>query len=158
MTNDFSPIPGAGGFQVSNPSTSDLTTVCASLEVFNLTSISALREKSLKLTGYLEERLLALMKKSGGFKIITPTDPKERGAQLSVQLDGGLLEGVMAALVEGGVIVDERMPDVIRVAPAPIYNNYTDVWAFMDVFEKALGVAREGKGGSGGEIEKVVTN
>jgi kynureninase len=163
MTNDFSPIPGAGGFQVSNPSTNDLTTVCASLEVFNLTSIAELRKKSLGLTAYLEQRLLALQKKSGGFKIITPSNPEERGAQLSVQLEEGLLEGVMAELVRGGVIVDERMPDVIRVAPAPIYNNAVDVWRFMDEFEKALGVVREGRdggkgNGGGGEVEKVVTN
>ncbi|OBT62645.1 kynureninase [Pseudogymnoascus sp. 23342-1-I1] len=161
MANDFSPIPGAGGFQVSNPSTSDLTTVCASLEVFNLTSISALRAKSVKLTAYLEELLLALQKKAGGFKIITPSDPEERGAQLSVQLEEGLLEVVMRELEKGGVIVDERMPDVIRVAPAPIYNNAVDVWRFMGVFEKALQVARgekDGNGGEVGEVEKVVTN
>ncbi|KFY35361.1 hypothetical protein V495_08024, partial [Pseudogymnoascus sp. VKM F-4514 (FW-929)] len=159
MANDYSPIPGAGGFQVSNPSTSDLTTVCASLEVFNLTTIGELRKKSLGLTAYLEELLLALMKKSGGFKIITPSNPEERGAQLSVQLEEGLLEVVMEELVRGSVIVDERMPDVIRVAPAPIYNNAVDVWRFMDVFEKALQTAREGKkGGSGREVEKVLTN
>lgn len=161
MANDFSPIPGAGGFQVSNPSTSDLTTVCASLEVFNLTTISALRAKSLKLTAYLEELLLALQKKSGGFKIITPSNPEERGAQLSVQLDEGLLGVVMRELEAGGVIVDERMPDVIRVAPAPIYNNAMDVWKFLGVFDRALGVARGEKGkngGNGGEVEKVVTN
>lgn len=164
MTNDFSPIPGAGGFQVSNPSTSDLTTVCASLEVFNLTSIAALRAKSLKLTGYLEERLLSLQSRTGGFKIITPSNPEERGAQLSVQLDEGLLEVVMRELERGGVIVDERMPDVIRVAPAPIYNNAVDVWRFMEAFEGALGVARgEKDGGKGvngvdGAVEKVVTN
>ncbi|OAF58140.2 Kynureninase (L-kynurenine hydrolase) [Pseudogymnoascus destructans] len=138
MSNDFSPIPGAGGFQVSNPSTNDLTTVCASLEVFNLTTIAELREKSLGLTAYLEERLLALQKRSGGFKIITPSSPEERGAQLSVQLEEGFLEGVMEELIKGGVIVDERMPDVIRVAPAPIYNNAVDVWIFMDVFEKVV--------------------
>ncbi|OBT78342.1 kynureninase [Pseudogymnoascus sp. 05NY08] len=163
MANDFSPIPGAGGFQVSNPSTNDLTTVCASLEVFNLTSIAELRKKSLGLTAYLEQRLLALQKKSGGFKIITPSNPSERGAQLSVQLEAGLLGGVMEELERAGVIVDERMPDVIRVAPAPIYNNAVDVWRFMDIFEKALTTVREGKGGGngegeGGEVEKVVTN
>jgi kynureninase len=150
MDNKFQPIPGAGGFQVSNPSTNDLTVVGASLEVFNLTTMATLREKSLKLTAYLEERLVALQEQGGQFKIITPRDPAQRGAQLSLQLEEGLLHGVMHELQSHGVIVDERMPDVIRVAPAPIYNNWVDVWRFMEVFAEALKVAKAGKDGSDG--------
>jgi len=79
------------------------------------------------------------------FTILTPKDPKERGAQISVRLDEGLLETVMEVLEEEGVVVDERRPDVVRVAPAPLYNSYVDVWNFMTAFEKALTIAKEKK-------------
>jgi len=148
MDNKFIPISGAGGFQLSNPSALDITSVSASLDVFGLTSMDALREKSLKLTGYLEELLL---RKNGEgkklYSIITPKDPHQRGAQLSVLLEEGLLDAVMVVFEREGVVVDERKPDVIRVAPAPLYNNFTDVWDFVKVLERALVVAQEAKKG-----------
>lgn len=142
MTNQFEPVPGAAGFQVSNPSVADSTAVRASLDIFKQTSISALREKSLELTQYLQDMLDALaaeQDKSIGrcFGIITPRNPAERGAQLSVLLKPGLLDSVMENLEEAGVVVDERKPDVIRVAPAPLYNTFTDVFNFVEVFSEA---------------------
>lgn len=148
MTNRFQPIPGAAGFQVSNPSVADSTAVRASLDIFKQISMSELREKSLKVTKYLEDMLDLLAKeqdKSFGccFSIITPRAPAERGAQLSVLLSPGLLDSVMDSLEEASVVVDERRPDVIRVAPAPLYNSYSDVFKFIQVFKQACRRATE---------------
>jgi len=145
MANTFEPINGAGGFQLSNPSVADTTALRASLDVFKSTSMEALRERSLKLTGALEEGLKQSLA-SEYYSIITPADPAQRGAQLSVQLNPGLLEAVLLRLEEEGVVVDERKPDVIRVAPAPLYNTFEDVEAFVQIFGKAcLDAAAEGK-------------
>ncbi|KAF2729034.1 kynureninase [Polyplosphaeria fusca] len=138
MENVFDPIPGASGFQLSNPSALDMTSVAASLDVFSLTSIEALREKSMRITAYLEARLLAWP--GGGFppyKIISPSRAEERGAQLSVLLNPGMLDAVLEHIEAEGVVVDERKPDVIRVAPAPLYNSYWDVHRFIDIFFEA---------------------
>ena len=134
------PIPGAAGFQLSNPSALDTTAVIASLEIFKLTTMGKLREKSVALTKYLEDLLLhmpfAENRKEVGlpYRIITPSNTAERGAQLSLLLKPGLLEGVMQILEEAGVVVDERRPDVIRVAPAPLYNTFAEVWDFVHIF------------------------
>ncbi|KAF1932684.1 kynureninase [Didymella exigua CBS 183.55] len=144
MDNSFVPIPGASGFQLSNPSALDMASVLASLAVFSQTSMSALRARSERLTGYLEARLLRYPAPSSGatqpkppYSIITPSRPCERGAQLSVRLAPGLLDGVQAALSARGVVVDERKPDVLRVAPAPLYNSFMDVHRFVAVFHDA---------------------
>ena len=136
---DFVPIPGAGGFQVGNPSALAQTAVIASLEVFAQTSMEAIRAKSLKLTGFLENLLLQPPShgSSNLYHIITPSNAEERGAQLSVRLESGMLEGVMKELEVAGVVVDERKPDVIRVAPAPLYNTFTEVWQFVNIFRAA---------------------
>lgn len=137
------PIPGAAGFQLGNPSALAVTALLASLEIFALTSMSAIRAKSVALTGYLEYLLLAPSSANAEkndvktFKIITPSNPAKRGAQLSLQLNHGLLEGVMKLLEDAGVVVDERKPDVIRVAPAPLYNTYSEVWDFVKIFRGA---------------------
>jgi kynureninase len=139
---EFRPIPGAGGFQISNPSAIDLASLCASLSIFNETSIEALRAKSLKLTAYLEHLLLndSLADEADRpFRIITPLDPAKRGAQVSLLLKPGLLERVGVELHEAGIVVDQRKPDVIRVAPVPLYNTYHDIWVFVQVFRRALG-------------------
>ncbi|KAK4547758.1 Kynureninase 1 [Oleoguttula mirabilis] len=142
MTNRFHPTPGAAGFQLSNPSVADTTAVRASLDVFKQTSMAELRQKSIKLTKYLEKLLdrsaHELEKPSGQcFSIITPRNPDERGAQLSVLLKPGMLDSVMESLEEAGVVVDERRPDVIRVAPTPLYNTFQDVFLFAKHFQDA---------------------
>lgn len=149
MDNKFIPIPGAAGFQLSNPSILDITSLTASLEVFALAGgMAPLREKSLKLTGYLESLLLNMdAYKSKVFEIITPTDSNQRGAQLSLKLEPGLLDVVMEILVEKGVVVDERRPDVVRVAPAPLYNNFEDILNFIEAFREAINVAMKAKEG-----------
>ncbi|KAF2712074.1 kynureninase [Pleomassaria siparia CBS 279.74] len=135
MNNKFVPIPGASGFQLSNPSALDMTSVLASLDVFSLVTMTDLRERSVNLTAYLEARLLHYDGSTKPpYKIITPSNAAERGAQLSVLLNPGMLDHVLEVLEEGGVVVDERKPDVIRVAPAPLYNSFWDVHRFMEVF------------------------
>lgn len=73
---------------------------------------------------------------------------------MSVQLEEGMLEGVMAELEAAGVVVDERKPDVVRVAPAPLYNSYTDVWEFVRIFRASCEKIK-GKGGDG-EVRSVM--
>jgi kynureninase len=135
------PQPGAAGYQVSNPSVLDLSAVAASLEIFNETSMAEIRKKSLQLTGYLEHLLLKhpldASPEDKPFTIITPSNPEERGAQLSLLLQPGLLDKVLEILQSNGVVVDERKPDVIRVAPAPLYNTFTEVWEFCQIFLQA---------------------
>lgn len=150
MDNRFTPIAGAAGWQLSNPSVADMTAVRASLDVFKRTDMAALRRCSLALTGYLDKLLTTApegeKEQLGGvFEIITPRTPSERGAQLSLKLAPGLLDTVMKVLESEGVVVDERRPDVIRVAPAPLYNTYADVLRFVKVFRKACGQAVEAK-------------
>lgn len=113
-----------------------MTAVLASLDMFDKATMPALRKKSLQLTAYLQKLLLELPDRPDGelFSIITPTDPEARGAQLSVLLKPGLLDSVFAELLDNGIILDERKPDVIRVAPAPLYNTFTDVWDFVQTF------------------------
>lgn len=152
MGNEWEPLPGAAGWQLSNPSVADLAALRASLDTFKLTSMRELRERSLRLTGYLERLLDALKEGETGraFEVITPRNPEERGAQLSVRLATGLLETVMEVLEEEGVVVDERRPDVVRVAPAPLYNTFGDCLRFARVFEMACKKALEEGGKSAG--------
>lgn len=123
-----------------------MSPVAASLEIFNRATISRLRKKSVDLTGYLEHLLLSYplgTSQDKPFRIITPLNPSERGAQLSLLLKPGLLDKVLEHLEANGVVVDERKPNVIRVAPAPLYNNFTDVWEFYHIFSEACRRASE---------------
>ncbi|KAJ5383397.1 hypothetical protein N7517_001308 [Penicillium concentricum] len=139
MDNKFKPIPGAGGFQVSNPSVIDLTCLCAALSVFDQTSMADIRQKSLKLTAYLEFLLLKdTDEQTRLFDIITPSDPHARGAQLSVLLKPGLLHKVSERLQDAGIICDKREPGVVRVAPVPLYNTFSEVFNFVKEFKGAL--------------------
>jgi kynureninase len=149
MDNQFVPIPGAAGFQLSNPSILDITSLTASLEVFaKAGGIEPLRAKSLEITAYLENLLLnmkAFLAKI--FEIITPKEKDHRGAQLSIKLQPGLLDVVMKGLEERSVVVDERRPDVIRVAPAPLYNSFEDCWEFVKAFGEVVEIAVKAKAG-----------
>lgn len=123
----------------------------------------ALRKKSLELTGYLEHLLLkyplddetmssttsSSSPSQRPYTIITPANPSERGAQLSILLQPGLLDKVLQILEENGVVIDERKPNVVRVAPAPLYNTFTDVWEFHRVFVMACKEAVKARDGRG---------
>ncbi|KAI1115017.1 kynureninase 1 [Nemania sp. NC0429] len=147
METKFEPVRGAAGFQLSNPSVLDMTSLCASLEVFALAGgMAPLREKSRRLTAFLEQCLSLVSDDAKAlFRNITPPDPAQRGAQLSLLLKDGLLAGTMRGLEERGVIVDERKPDVVRVAPAPLYNSFQDCVSFVEAFEAALFDAKKAK-------------
>lgn len=139
MDNKFKPLPGAGGWQLSNPSAIDLALLCSSLATFNKTSIQEIREVSILKTAYLEHLLLS--GENGGdlpYRIMTPSDPAARGAQLSILLKPGLLPPVFKKLSDDGFVFDQRKPDVIRVAPAPLYNSFWEIWVFVKEFKAAL--------------------
>ena len=109
--------------------------------------MAEIRKKSMHLTRFLEH--LLLKSSDGLFTIITPSNPAERGAQLSLRLRPGILDGVQERLEACGVVVDERKPDVIRVAPAPLYNTYLEVLKFCRLFveacQRARSVQRQGR-------------
>lgn len=140
---DFVPRSGAAGFQVSNPSALDMSAVVASLKIFNEAGMNKLREKSSRLTLYLEQLLTAeeLVGSQAPYTIITPRDGNARGAQLSIRLESGLLDAVLECLEEDGVVIDERKPDVIRIAPTPLYNSFVDVYHFCRIFTRACDTA-----------------
>lgn len=146
MDNKFKPTVGAGGFQLSNPSAIDLASLAGALSVFNMTDMKSLRSKALLLTAYAEHLLDQILvdeaEAEASFRIISPRSPLDRGTQLSVLLRPGLLENVGQDLKDGGVVCDQRKPDVIRVAPVPLYCTFNDVWVFMDIFRKSLAKCR----------------
>lgn len=133
MRQDFDPIPTAEAWQLSNPSILSMAALKASLTIFDEVGMEALVSKSRKLTGYLEFLINALENKN--ISIITPKNPEERGCQLSIQLKNAQ-RAVHKHLENHGVICDWREPDVIRVAPAPLYNTYKDVYNFTDILKK----------------------
>lgn len=101
--------------------------------------MAELRRKSVQLTAYLEYLLLKdTTDDTRQFQIITPSDPQARGAQLSLLLKPGLLHKVSQRLQEAGIICDKREPGVIRVAPVPLYNTFSEVWTFVDQLKAAF--------------------
>jgi len=137
MGPDFRPIPTAEGWQLSNPPITALAPVLASLEIFAEAGMQALRVKSLRLTGYLE--FLLRERLAGRIEIITPTAPEKRGCQLSLRIVGAggrTGRAVFDALGIAGAVCDWREPDVIRVAPAPLYNSFADVHRFTELLER----------------------
>ncbi|KAH3682423.1 hypothetical protein WICPIJ_006609 [Wickerhamomyces pijperi] len=156
MLENFEPIPSALGFRQSNPSVIDVVSLGSSLKIFQKAGIKNLREKSVKLTNYLETLLLASkyyipvdqsFAETGrnGFTILTPNAPEERGAQLSLLLipqttseKEGIMEEVNGYLHSNGIVCDERRPDVIRVAPVPLYNTFEQVWRFVQLLNEAF--------------------
>jgi len=109
----------------------------ASLEVFGKTNISVLRQKSIVLTGYLEHILQPLVNQ-GHFIIITPREPLERGAQLSLFFDDNVMELVFLRLGQKGVICGDRKPNVIRVTPTSLYNTFEEICEFVMILRDIL--------------------
>lgn len=130
MEKGFIPQVGAGGWQVSTAQVFNMVSLKASLELFDKAGIAAIRAKSVLLTGYLEFLLHQL--KNISFEIITPAIAKDRGAQLSLFFNQRGKE-IHQQLTNNGVIVDYREPGVIRVAPAPLYNSFEEVYRFYGI-------------------------
>lgn len=130
MGPQFSPTPGADGWQLSNPPILGLAPLRASLEQFDRATLPALRAKSERLTGYLEALIDADLRDV--LQVATPRDPAQRGCQLSLRVTGGRARGreLFEFLSAHGVLGDWREPDVIRISPAPLYNSYADVLRF----------------------------
>ena len=139
MGPDFSPTAGAEGWQLGNPPILSVAPLAASLEHFETVGIHALREKSLRLTGYLERLLGATL--PDRISIVTPRDPEARGAALSLRLDcpRDQARSAFDGLRRRGVLADWREPGVIRAAPVPFYNSYDEVWRFVDALRAELG-------------------
>jgi kynureninase len=135
MGPEFYPIPGAEGWQLSNPPILSLAAVKASLDIFAEIGMKALREKSLKLTGYLEFLLDAL--RTDAFTILTPRDPNQRGCQLSIIMKENGRQ-IFEGLSRNGVVCDWREPNCIRIAPVPLYNRFSDVYDFAAIFGAQL--------------------
>jgi kynureninase len=133
MEKGFVPMPGAAAWQNSNAPVFNMAAHKASLDIFDEVGMVRLREKSVMLTGYLEyciERVNA--EHDLGLTIITPRDTRQRGCQLSV-LTGDHGRQLFDKLRAGGVIADWRHPNVIRLAPAPLYNSFEDVYRFAEI-------------------------
>jgi kynureninase len=138
MEKGFKPMPGADGWLLSNSNILPLAAQRASLEVFEEAGIENLRRKSLQLTGYLEWMLChEIGCEQWGLEIITPDDPAQRGCQLSLFVHKGG-KAVFDEIDKAGVIGDWREPNVIRVAPAPLYNSFMDVYRFGQILQQAL--------------------
>ena len=135
MRHEFDVLPGAEGWQLSNPPILSMAAIRASLDIFNEVGIENLTKKSKKLTGYFE--LLINELKHNDIKIITPSNPDERGCQLSIQLKNAD-KTVHSKLMEAGVITDWREPDVIRCAPVPLYSSFEDVYKMVERLKKIL--------------------
>ncbi len=133
MEHEFKPIPTVESWQLSNPPILQLASLKASLDIFEEAGIKNLREKSEKLTGYLE--YLVENKSGGSVKIITPKEKNQRGCQLSLRAKN---EGkrLHQKLISSGVVCDWREPDVIRAAPVPLYNTFTDVYNFVEILSR----------------------
>jgi kynureninase len=131
MGPQFVPTPGADGWQLSNPPILALAPLRVSLEVFQRAGMARLRTKSKLLTGYLEALIRARL--AGTLQVLTPSDPERRGCQLSLRVIGGRERGraLFEYLGSNGVVGDWREPDVIRISPAPLYNSFDDVLAFV---------------------------
>ena len=131
MKKGFIPQEGAAGWQMSNAQIFPMAIHKASLEIFEEAGLNNLRQKSVLLTGFLEFLIDAANKeKELGFEIITPRNPIERGCQISLLTKANGKE-LFNQLTEKGVIADWREPNVIRVAPVPLYNSFEDVFTFV---------------------------
>jgi kynureninase len=137
MPEEFIAQPGAEGWQVSNPPILSIASVRASLEMFDEIGMDTLRLRSLKLTAFLYDVLREVAEKLP-VRVVTPSDPARRGAQLSIEVDGaGHLTERLAE--EHGVIGDDRPPNIIRFAPTPLYNSFHDCWRVGEALNSILG-------------------
>ncbi|HEY1657223.1 MAG TPA: kynureninase [Candidatus Sulfotelmatobacter sp.] len=134
MGPDFRAMAGAEGWQLSNPPIVSLASLRASMDIFHRVGMQSLRVKSVVLTNYLE--FLLNERSSSAFSIITPYEPARRGAQISIRVPRG--RTVCDQLTAEGVICDWREPDILRVAPIPLYNSFHDVFRFVQHLRKAV--------------------
>jgi kynureninase len=137
MGPDFHPMPGAEGWQISNPAVLSMAALRAALEIFDQAGMDAIRQKSVALTAYLESQL-EQHAGAAKFSIVTPREAAHRGAMLAIRIPENARK-VVERLAAEGVYTDFREPNILRVTPAPLYNTFTDVAKFVEHFAAALG-------------------
>ncbi len=143
MTPVSRPPATVEAWQISNPPIFAMGPVRTSLELFDSVGMPALRERSVRLTGYLE-RLLDEVTADRPLTVVTPRDPARRGAQLSVRIGAGSAAALAKRLgYEHGVIADAREPDVVRFAPVPLYSTYHDCWRVAEALAATVEVTGE---------------
>jgi kynureninase len=143
MGDDFVPVDAADRWALSNPPILSLTPLKASLALFDSATMMELRAKSLRMSAYLEQLLAEICP---SVTMLTPTDPAQRGCQCSLVVPGAS-RSVQQALLGRGVVTDFREPNVIRIAPVPLYNTFHDVWRVVHELAGAIGrVAAQGGG------------
>jgi kynureninase len=128
MGPDYQPIPGAEAWQLSNPPILQLAALRASMELFDRAGMAALRARGDRLTGYLEWLLDRLP--AGAVEQLTPRDPAQRGSMLTLRVQQGRRGGareLVEQLASRGALVDLRNPDVVRIAPTPLYGSMEEV-------------------------------
>ena len=128
------PLPRADAWAISNPPIFSMGPVRTSLEIFDQVGMDALRARSLRLTGYLETLLDGFDME--GIDLVTPREPARRGCQLSLRVAGGAGALSRRLRFEFGVIADSREPDILRVAPVPLYSSYHDCWRVADALRQ----------------------
>ena len=138
MPEHFAAQPGVEGWQVSNPPILSMAAVRASFELFDEVGMDAIRARSLRLTAFLEEMLDDACVASGRARIVTPRDPSRRGAQLSLEVDNAA-QVTEQLSQQYGVIADDRPPNIVRFAPAPLYNTFHDCWRAASAVRSVLG-------------------
>jgi kynureninase len=135
---DFDPVRGAQGWQISNPPILSTAPLLASLEIFQRAGIDALRKKSIALTGFFLQLIEEMLPQQ--VEVITPSAPEQRGCQLSLRIARPLTQAKRCQQLfsDAGLIGDWREPDVVRLAPAPLYNSFSDVYAAAQALSQAL--------------------
>ena len=138
MGPDFRPIPGAEGWQLSNPPVLALAALWPALELFSEVGMAQLRSASLGMTGHLARRIVEVMGER--IQIVTPREPHRHGCQLSLRVTAGRKAGrtLFERLEAHGVVADWREPDIIRIAPVPLYNTIGDCDRLVEHLEKLI--------------------
>ncbi len=147
LNDRFTPVPRADGWQLSNPPILSLAPLRASFELFEQAGADALRGKSLRLVAFLRElirpwtlvRAGAPASGRGQFEVVTPAEADSHGCQVSILIHADNPRRVQADLEIAGVIGDFRPPNMLRVAPVPLYNSFHDVWRFAEALSRLCG-------------------
>ena len=139
MEPEFVPASGAEAWALSNPPILAMAPIRVALELFQQAGFASLRKKSVQMTAYLEQ--LVQTELNDSLEIVTPAEPERRGCQLSLRVLNGRAAGraLFEQLEAAGTIPDWREPDVIRVAPIPMYNRFEDCWLFVNQVKAFLG-------------------
>jgi kynureninase len=137
MAPEFRAAPGAAGWAVSNPPIFSAAPLLASLEMFRAADLGELRAKSVRLTAYADR---LIRERARDVQILTPESPDERGCMLSLRIGGGPRRGrrIFDALSDHGIVCDWREPDILRIAPTPLYNRFVEIHELVETLAAAL--------------------